>query len=439
MSAMRIDTLSMDNLWMPFTSNRDFKSDPRIIDRAKGVYLYTTENRPVIDASSGLFCCAAGHSRTEIADAVHQQLSKLDYSAPMQLGHELSFELAQRLATLTPKGLDRVFFVNSGSESVDTAIKIALAYHFVRGEGQRQRLVSRERAYHGVNLGGTALSGMVKNRQAFGVGLPGVAHMRHTWLPENRFQRGQPSHGAELANDLERIVLNYGVDVVAACFVEPIAGSTGCLIPPHGYLERLREICDQYGILLVFDEVICGFGRTGQPFASQSFGVLPDIMTLAKALTNAAQPMGAIVVNRDVYETIINAAPEKSIELFHGYTYSGHPAACAAGLATMDIYENENLFERANNLSGYFLDAIFKLQEYEIVTDVRGYGLIAGLDFAPSGMPGSVGISIQKKLFHEGLHVKTTGDAAIIAPPLVSTEEHIDEIVEKFRSVLENY
>ena len=439
MSAMRIDTLSMDNLWMPFTSNRDFKSDPRIIDRAKGVYLYTTENRPVIDASSGLFCCAAGHSRAEIADAVHQQLSKLDYSAPMQLGHELSFELAKRLSTLTPKGLDRVFFVNSGSESVDTAIKIALAYHFVRGEGQRQRLVSRERAYHGVNLGGTALSGMVKNRQAFGVGLPGVAHMRHTWLPENRFQRGQPSHGAELANDLERIVLNYGVDVVAACFVEPIAGSTGCLIPPHGYLERLREICDQYGILLVFDEVICGFGRTGQPFASQSFGVLPDIMTLAKALTNAAQPMGAIVVNRDVYETIINAAPEKSIELFHGYTYSGHPAACAAGLATMDIYENENLFERANNLSGYFLDAIFKLQEYEIVTDVRGYGLIAGLDFAPSGMPGSVGISIQKKLFHEGLHVKTTGDAAIIAPPLVSTEEHIDEIVEKFRSVLENY
>ena len=279
----------------------------------------------------GCFVALPGIAERRLLTLFIDNLSKLDYSAPMQLGHELSFELAQRLSTFTPKGLDRVFFVNSGSESVDTAIKIALAYHFVRDEGQRQRLVSRERAYHGVNLGGTALSGMVKNRQAFGVGLPGVAHMRHTWLPENRFQRGQPSNGAELANDLERIVLNYGADVVAACFVEPIAGSTGCLVPPHGYLERLREICDRYGILLVFDEVICGFGRTGQPFASQSFGVLPDIMTLAKALTNAAQPMGAIVVNRDVYDTIINAAPEKSIELFHGYTYSGHPAACAAG------------------------------------------------------------------------------------------------------------
>ena len=435
---MRLDHQSMENLWMPFTSNRDFKSDPRIVARGEGVYLYTPEGKPIIDASSGLFCCAAGHSRPEIADAVHRQLATLAYTAPFQLGHELSFELARRLAELTPQGMNRVFFVNSGSEAVDTAIKIAMAYHYARGEGQRQRLVSRERAYHGVNIGGTSLSGMVKNRQAFGVGMPGIAHIRHTWLPENRYHRDQPANGAYLADDLERIVQNYGSDTIAACFVEPIAGSTGCLVPPVGYLERLREICDRYGILLVFDEVICGFGRTGEPFGSQTFGVTPDIMTLAKALTNAAQPMGAIVVGQHVYDAIIDAAPDRVIELFHGYTYSGHPAACAAGLATMDIYRDEKLFECGKSLSGYFQDAMFALQEFEIVTDVRGYGMIAGIDFAPSGTPGAIGISIQKKLFHGGLHVKATGDAIIVAPPLISNEAHIDEIRSKLSRVFES-
>ena len=435
---MRLDHQSMENLWMPFTSNRDFKSDPRIVARGEGVYLYTPEGKPIIDASSGLFCCAAGHSRPEIADAVHRQLATLAYTAPFQLGHELSFELARRLAELTPQGMNRVFFVNSGSEAVDTAIKIAMAYHYARGEGQRQRLVSRERAYHGVNIGGTSLSGMVKNRQAFGVGMPGIAHIRHTWLSENRYHRDQPANGAYLADDLERIVQNYGSDTIAACFVEPIAGSTGCLVPPVGYLERLREICDRYGILLVFDEVICGFGRTGEPFGSQTFGVTPDIMTLAKALTNAAQPMGAIVVGQHVYDAIIDAAPDRVIELFHGYTYSGHPAACAAGLATMDIYRDEKLFECGKALSGYFQDAMFALQEFEIVTDVRGYGMIAGIDFAPSGTPGAIGISIQKKLFHGGLHVKATGDAIIVAPPLISNEAHIDEIRSKLSRVFES-
>ena len=435
---MRLDHQSMENLWMPFTSNRDFKSDPRIVARGEGVYLYTPEGNPIIDASSGLFCCAAGHSRPEIADAVHRQLATLAYTAPFQLGHELSFELARRLAELTPQDMNRVFFVNSGSEAVDTAIKIAMAYHYARGEGQRQRLVSRERAYHGVNIGGTSLSGMVKNRQAFGVGMPGIAHIRHTWLPENRYHRDQPVNGAYLADDLERIVQNYGSDTIAACFVEPIAGSTGCLVPPVGYLERLREICDRYGILLVFDEVICGFGRTGEPFGSQTFGVTPDIMTLAKALTNAAQPMGAIVVGQHVYDAIIDAAPDRVIELFHGYTYSGHPAACAAGLATMDIYRDEKLFECGKALSGYFQDAMFALQEFEIVTDVRGYGMIAGIDFAPSGTPGAIGISIQKELFHSGLHVKATGDAIIVAPPLISNEAHIDEIRSKLSRVFES-
>ncbi len=435
---MRLDPQSMENLWMPFTSNRDFKSDPRIVARGEGVYLYTPEGMSIIDASSGLFCCAAGHSRPEIADAVHRQLSTLAYTAPFQLGHELSFELARRLSELTPEGMNRVFFVNSGSEAVDTAIKIALAYHYVRGDGQRQRLVSRERAYHGVNIGGTSLSGMVKNRQAFGLGLAGVAHLRHTWLPENRYHRNQPEQGAYLADDLERMVQNFGADSIAACFVEPIAGSTGCLVPPVGYLERLREICDRYGILLVFDEVICGFGRTGEPFGSQTFGVTPDIMTLAKALTNAAQPMGAIVVGQHVYDEIIDAAPSRAIELFHGYTYSGHPAACAAGLATMDIYRDENLFERGRSLSTYFQNSIFALQEYDIVTDVRGYGMIAGVDLKSSETPGSVGISVQKKLFHSGLHVKATGDALIVAPPLISSMAHIDEISAKLCEVLKN-
>ena len=431
--------LEMDNLWMPFTSNRDFKADPRMISHAKGVYLYTPDGRQIIDASSGLFCCAAGHSRDEIATAVYRQLNELAYSTPFQLGHEHSFELARRLTELTPEGMDRVFFVNSGSEAIDSSIKIALAYHYARGEAQRQRLISRERAYHGVNIGGTALSGMVKNRQAFGLTMPGIAHLRHTWLPENRFERGQPRQGADLADDLQRMVDNYGAETIAACFVEPIAGSTGCLVPPVGYLERLRKICDNNGILLVFDEVICGFGRTGEPFGSQSFNVTPDLMTLAKALTNAAQPMGAIVVGRHVYDTIVNAAPEKAIELFHGYTYSGHPAVCAAGLATLDIYRNENLFERGRQLSSYFQDSIFALQDYDVVTDVRGFGMIAGLDVKQDGFPGNAGMTIQKRLFHSGLHVKTTGDALIVAPPLVSTEEHIDEICEKFAGVFKDY
>ena len=433
---MHLDSRLMENLWMPFTSNRDFKADPRMIERAEGVYLYTPEGRAIIDASSGLFCCAAGHSRPEIAQAVSQQLSKLAYSAPFQLGHELSFELANRVAEIAPENMNRVFFVNSGSESIDTAIKIALAYHYVRGEGQRQRLVSRERAYHGVNIGGTSLSGMVKNRQAFGMGMSGIAHMRHTWLEQNRFQRNQPTEGAYLAEDLERIVQNHGADSIAAYFVEPIAGSTGCLVPPVGYLERLREICDEHGILLVFDEVICGFGRTGEPFGSQTFNVKPDMMTLAKALTNAAQPMGAIVVGQHVYDTIIDAAPERVIELFHGYTYSGHPAACAAGLATMDIYRDERLFERGKALSSYFQDSIFSLQDSEMVSDVRGFGLIAGVDLTPSGSPGRAGMSIQKKLFHDGLHVKSTGDALIVAPPLISTKEHVDEIISKLNNAL---
>jgi beta-alanine--pyruvate transaminase len=318
-------------------------------------------------------------------------------------------------------------------------MKIAMAYHRARGDGQRLRFVSRERAYHGVNLGGTALSGMVKNRQAFGPGLAGVAHMRHTWLPENRFVKGQPEHGAELADDLLRMVQLYGGDTIAACFVEPVAGSTGTLVPPRGYLERLREICDQHGILLVFDEVICGFGRMGTPFAAQAFGVTPDIMTMAKALTNGALPMGAVAVRQSIYDTVVDRAPDAAVELFHGYTYSGHPAACAAGLATMEIYQKERLFDRAAELSPYFLDAMFSLSDLPAVTDIRGYGMMVGFDLAPTTIPGERGHDAQKRLYDAGLHLKTTGDCGIVAPPLIIEREQIDQMCEILRDVLGKY
>jgi len=436
---MKLDQDDMYNYWMPFTGNRDFKSDPRIMVRGEGVYVWNQNGDRVLDGSSGLFCCAAGHSRPEIAGAVYEQMKELAYAPPFQVAQPKAFELARRVAALTPADLDHIFFVNSGSESVDTAMKIAYAYHYARGEGQRIRFASRERAYHGVNMGGVSLSGMIKNRQAFGPGLPGVAHMRHTWLPEHRMVKGQPEAGAELADDLERIAMNFGPDTIAACIVEPIAGSTGCLVPPKGYLERLREICDRHGILLIFDEVICGFGRTGKPFASDSFGVLPDIMTMAKALTNAAQPMGAVAVNNKVHDAIMNAAPGKSIELFHGYTYSAHPAACAAGLATLDIYEKEKLFDKAAGLSGYFLDSIFALNDLPVVNDIRGYGLIAAVELKPGDAPGARGLEVQKRLFKAGLHVKFTGDTGIPAPPFVSEKEHIDEMCGILREVLGAY
>ena len=436
---MQFAANSLDHYWMPFTANRDFKADPRMVLEGEGVFFVDHHGGKVLDGSSGLFCTPCGHGRHEIAKAVHDQLLRLDYCSPFQTGHPGQFELARRIAQLTPEGIDRVFFVNSGSEAVDTAIKIALAYHRARGEGTRMRMVSRERAYHGVNIGGTSLSGMVKNREAFGAGMPGVAHMRHTWLEENRFSRGQPVNGGDLADDLERIISMYGADTVAACFVEPVAGSTGCLVPPVGYLERLREICDRYGVLLVFDEVICGFGRTGRAFGAQSFGVEPDVMTMAKALTNGSQPMGAVAVGEFVYDTIVEAAPGKAVEFFHGYTWSGHPAACAAGIATMEIYERERLFERAAELSPYFLDAMHTLEDVPAVTDVRGYGLIAGFDVAPAAAPGARGSEIQTKLFAAGLHVKMTGDAGIVAPPFVCERSHVDRIVDTLRTVLSGY
>lgn len=432
-------TISMDEYWMPFTPNRDFKHDPKMVVRAEGMFVWNDRGERLIDASSGLFCVNAGHCRKEIADAVSAQLRELDFIAPFTRGHPKQFELAARIAELTPGALNRVFFTNSGSEAVDSAMKLALAYHQARGQSGRSIFVSRERAYHGVNFGGVALAGIVNNRRKFGPALANVAHMRHTHIKENFFQPGEGTAGAELAEDLVRLINLHGAENIAACFVEPIAGSTGCLVPPKGYLKRLREICDANGILLVFDEVITGYGRTGQAFAAQSFGVTPDLMTMAKGITNGAQPMGAVAISECIHDAIMATAAEGAIEFFHGYTYSGHPAACAAGLATLDLYRSEGLFERGGALSPYFLDALFSLKDLPIVTDIRGYGMMGAIDLAVDGAPGRRGHAFQKRLFDNGLHLKTTGDAAIIAPPLIADASHIDMIADTLRKTLATF
>jgi beta-alanine--pyruvate transaminase len=429
---------SMQHQWLPFTPNREFKEDPKLFSRAKDQYFYDLDGRPVLDAGSGLFTTPAGHCRREIADAVYAQLLELDFTPSFLRAHPKSFELSSRLVELLPAGLDKVFFVNSGSEAVDTAMKICLAWQRAKGAPGRTMFVSRERAYHGVNFGGIALSGMVNNRRAFGNLVHGVVHMRDTWLEENRFQLGQPQHGRELADDLLRLINLHGAENIAACFIEPIAGSTGVLVPPVGYLERLREICTAHGILLVFDEVICGFGRTGQPFAAQSFGVTPDLITMAKALTNGAIPMAAVAVTNHVHDAIMEAAPEGAIEFFHGYTWSAHPVACAAALAALDVYRDESLFERAQALSVYFLEQVATLCSLPVVTDIRGYGMLAGVDLKSDGKPGRRGHLLQKMLFDAGVHLKTTGDCAILSPQFIFEREHIDHTTKVLRSALES-
>ena len=431
---MKVENL--ERHWLPFTNNREFKREPRLFVRASGMHYYTPNGRKVLDGSSGLFTSAAGHCRPEIAAAVAKQLETLDFTPSFQRSHPGAFELADGVAALTPKGLDHVFFCNSGSEAVDTAMKVALAYHVARKEGQRNYFVSRERAYHGVNIGGTALSGMVRNREVFGALMPGILHLRHTLLPENRLTRGMGEKGAELADDLARFVNLVGEKRIAAVFVEPIAGSTGVIVPPRGYLERLREICTRYGILLVFDEVICGFGRAGEAFAATSFGVTPDLITMAKALTNGAQPMGAVAVRADIYRTILDAAPEGVPEFFHGYTYTAHPAACAAGLATLEIYRKEQLFAKGRDTSGYFLDKMYGLADLPAIADVRGFGMLAGVEVKPGKAPGARGQELQARLYDRGLHVKTTGDVAILAPAFIASRADIDAMADMLREAI---
>jgi len=429
---------SLEKHWMPFTDNRSFKAEPRLIVEADGTYLTDHHGGQVIDGSSGLFCSPAGHCHPKIVEAVHTQMKKNTYTAPFGLGHPSSFALADKVAALTPDGIEHVFFVNSGSEAIDTALKIVMSYHGARGQ-DRTRFVSRERAYHGVNIGGVSLSGMVNNRKTFPSVMPNVVMMRHTWTGTELNVAGQPQHGRELAEDLERAAQTFGGETIAACFVEPIAGSTGTLVPPVGYLERLREICDAHGILLVFDEVITGFGRLGTNFAAQKYGVMPDIMTLAKALSNGSIPMGAVAVSDDVYETVTDTAAPGAIEFFHGYTYSGHPAACAAGLAVMDIFVNDGLFQRARELVPYFQDAVHALADHPLVLDVRSEGLLSGIEVHPRDGGGKLGGALQKAMFWDGLHVKFTGDTGILAPMFICEKNHIDEIVGKFRKTLDEF
>ena len=431
---------SLNEHWMPFTSNRDFKQSPRLIVEAKGVYLKNHQGQTQIDASSGLFCNPLGHGREEIINAITNQLRKLDYAQPFQQGFGGSFELATKISKHTPGNLNKIFYTICGSTAVETAIKIAVAYHKARGEGQRFRFVGRERAYHGMNIGATSVGGMINNVKTFAnVLMPGVLHMRHTHLPEHKFVSGQPETGAEIADDLERICTNFGSENIAACIVEPIAGSTGTLVPPKGYLQRLREICDKHGILLVFDEVITGWGRTGSPFASQEYGVTPDIITMAKATTNGISPLGAVACKDEIYDAVMEGSPKGTIELFHGYTYSGIPVSVAAGLAVQDIFEKDDIFNRAKNLSPYFQEGLMSLKDIDVVDNIRGYGMMGGIDIKMHKKPGAAGFTCFKHCYEAGVNFKATGDCLIIAPMFICEEKHIDEIIEKLRTGITNY
>jgi len=427
----------LEAFWMPFTPNRQFKAKPRLLCGAKGMYYWTPEGRQVLDAVAGLWCVNAGHGRSEITQAVASQLETMDYAPPFQMGHPPAFALANALVKIAPAGLDHVFFTNSGSESVDTALKIALAWHRVRGEGTRTRLIGRERGYHGVGFGGISVGGITPNRKTWSANLiPGVDHLPHTHdLAKNAFSRGQPAHGAHLADELERIVTLHDASNIAAVIVEPIAGSTGVLIPPRGYLKRVREICDRHGILLIFDEVITGFGRTGSAFAAQEFDVRPDMITTAKGLTNGCIPMGAVLVSKPIYEAFMQG-PD-GIELFHGYTYSAHPAACAAGLATLGIYEREGLLTRAKQLAPQWEEAAHALKGLPYVMDVRNYGLILGLELEPlAGKPGARAFEVFTKCFEKGLLVRQTADIIAMSPPLIIEPAQIEQIYSTLAQVL---
>src|SRR5947208_7864049 len=419
----------LESYWLPFTPNRSFKRAPRMIVRAKDMHYYTADNRAVLDGTAGLWCTNAGHSRDPIVATIKRAAEELDYSPAFQFAHPAAFELASRIAALAPGDLNRVFFCNSGSEAVDTALKIALAYHKARGDGGRTRLIGRERGYHGVGFGGISVGGLVNNRRAF-VTLPGVDHMRHTLdLERNAFSRGLPKHGAELADDLERLVALHGADTIAAVIVEPVAGSAGVLPPPKNYLQRLRQLCDKHGILLIFDEVITGFGRLGTPFAADFFGVTPDLMTTAKGITNGSVPCGAVFASRKVHDGLMTG-PQNQIELFHGYTYSAHPVACAAGLATLDIYKDEGRLTRGASMADYWRDALHALKGLPNVIDIRNVGLMGAVELSPrKDAVGARGYEVMVDCFNRGLYFRTSAATIAMSPPLIVERSHIDEMM----------
>jgi beta-alanine--pyruvate transaminase len=422
--------------WMPFTANRQFKKAPRLLARAEGMYYWTADGRQVLDGQAGLWCVNAGHCRPRIVEAVRRQVGEMDFAPTFNMGHPIAFEFAERLAGVAPAGFSRVFFTNSGSESADTALKIALAYHRARGEGHRFRLIGRERGYHGVNFGGMAVGGIPSNRKVFGPGVAGVDHLRHTHgLAGNFFSKGQPPHGAELADELERLCAFHDPSTIAAVIVEPVAGSAGVLVPPRGYLERLRELCTRHGILLIFDEVITGFGRLGHPFASQRFGVMPDLFTVAKGMTNGTVPMGAVFARDSIHEAFMQG-PD-GIELFHGYTYSGHPLGCAAGIATLETYEEEGLLTRGASLEKHFEEGLHALKGERHVIDLRNVGLMGAveLESRPS-RPGTRAYEAFLKCFAAGVLIRYTGDTLAFSPPLIIEKAQIDRIFDTVRTAL---
>lgn len=429
----------LEAFWMPFTNNRAFKANPRILVAAKDMYYTSADGRQILDGTAGLWCVNAGHGRQKIIEAVQKQVAELDYAPPFRMGHPGAFELAERLIDLFPEGFDRVFFGNSGSEAVESALKIAIAYHRVRGEASRTRLIGRERGYHGVGFGGISVGGMANNRKFFGSLLPGTDHLPHTHnLEQNAFSKGQPEWGAHLADDLERMIKLHDPSTIAAVIVEPVAGSTGVLIPPVGYLERLRELCTQYGILLIFDEVITAFGRLGATCATEYFNVMPDMITMAKGITNGTVPMGAVLTRKGIYDAFMTAASEGAIELPHGYTYSGHPLACATALATLDVYQEEGLFDRAKELAPYWEECAHNLKGLPHVIDIRNIGLVAAVEFESiRDRVGDRGTFCLQRCFEKGLMVRATGDIIALSPPLIVSTEQIDRLFTIFAETIQ--
>ncbi|MBR7745435.1 aspartate aminotransferase family protein [Undibacterium baiyunense] len=435
-----INSPTTEHLWMPFTANRQFKSKPRLLSSAKGMYYQSADGREILDGTAGLWCVNAGHNHPKIIEAIQKQAATLDFAPTFQMAHPLAFQAASKLAEMSPAGLDRVFFCNDGSEGVDTALKIALAYHRVRGDAGRFRLIGRERAYHGVGFGGIAVGGIAGNRKQFGAALAGVDHLPHPLnISKNAFSKGLPEHGVELADVLEsRLLALHDPTTVAAVIVEPIQGSTGVIIPPKSYLQKLRDICTKYGILLIFDEVITGFGRLGSAFAANYFGVIPDMIVCAKGLTNAAVPMGAVIVNTGIYDTFMENSPKDAIELFHGYTYSAHPLACAAAIAALDVYQEEQLFERAAQISTYFEAAAHQLRDLPTVKDIRNLGLVCGIELLPQeGKSTTRAYDIFEKCFWEkNVLIRTTGDIIALSPPLIINKDQIDTLFSKLRDAI---
>ncbi|MFO1184640.1 MAG: aspartate aminotransferase family protein [Bauldia sp.] len=428
---------NLEAYWMPFTANRQFKKAPRLLVEANGMFYKSHDGREILDGTAGLWCCNAGHRRPKIVQAIARQAEEMDFAPPFQMGHPKAFELAARLSTYMPPGLDHVFFTNSGSESVDTALKIALAYQRLRGEGARTRLIGRERAYHGVNFGGLSVTGIGANRKMFGPMLPGVDHIRHTHdLARNAFSRGQPVHGVEFAEDLERVVALHDPSTIAALIVEPVAGSTGVLVPPKGYLERLRAICDKHGILMILDEVITGYGRLGAPFAVDYFGIVPDLVTTAKGLTNGVIPMGAVFVKKAIHDAFMTG-PDYAIEFAHGYTYSANPVACAAALGTLDTYEEEGLLTRGAELAPYWEERLHALRGLPHVIDIRNLGMVGAVELDPvPGEPSRRAFGAYLKAFEKGLLVRTTGDIIALSPPLIISKGQIDRLFDTLADAL---